>query len=149
MNRTVPVVLYRAAAVLLVLFAAGHTFGFLSFRPSTPDGRAVFASMASVTFPAGNRLSSYAQFYEGFGLSLSAYLSFLAYLAWYLGSRVKHRRASADDSLPWMFVALQSTTLVLGIVYFSIAPAVFSAVTLVLVSTAAWLARGDARREPA
>lgn len=34
--------LYRTAAVLFVPFAAGHTFGFLSFRPPDAAGLAVW-----------------------------------------------------------------------------------------------------------
>ncbi len=30
---------FRIAAVIFLLFAAGHSFGFLSFRPSTPSKR--------------------------------------------------------------------------------------------------------------
>jgi hypothetical protein len=33
--------LYRTASVVFLLFAAGHTFGFLSFTPPTAEGIAV------------------------------------------------------------------------------------------------------------
>jgi len=39
------VTLYRIASVLLVLFAAGHTFGFLKFKPSSAEGLAVRDAM--------------------------------------------------------------------------------------------------------
>ena len=41
--------LYRAAAIVLVLFAAGHTFGFLRFRPPSLAGQAVHAAMQEVS----------------------------------------------------------------------------------------------------
>ncbi len=36
-----PTLLYRIAAALLLLFAAGHTLGFLAFKPPSPEGLAV------------------------------------------------------------------------------------------------------------
>src|SRR5262249_39990245 len=78
-------VLYRIAAVVFLLFAAGHTFGFLSFRPESADALAVYNSMNSVTFDFNGTVRSYAQFYTGFGLQVTAYLVFGAYLAWHLG----------------------------------------------------------------
>jgi hypothetical protein len=46
---------YKIAAVLFLLFTAGHIFRFLSFRPSSPEGRAVFESMNRVFFDVGER----------------------------------------------------------------------------------------------
>ena len=37
--------LYRIAAVLFVIFTAGHTFGFLSFKASSAAGAAIRAEM--------------------------------------------------------------------------------------------------------
>lgn len=36
-----PAVWFRVSAVVLLLFAIGHTVGFLSFRPPTADGQGV------------------------------------------------------------------------------------------------------------
>jgi len=74
-------VLYRIAAVLLIIFAAGHTVGFLKFRPETPEGRAVFESMNNVQFQIGRGSFSYGGFYTGFGLFATLYLLFSAYVA--------------------------------------------------------------------
>lgn len=41
---------FRIAFVVMLLFAAGHTFGFLTFRASTADGQAVRAAMDTVHF---------------------------------------------------------------------------------------------------
>ena len=51
--------LYRIAAVVFVLFAFGHTFGFLSFRPPSLEGRAVYDSMNNVHFQVGWESFSY------------------------------------------------------------------------------------------
>jgi len=77
-----PAVLYRIASVLFVIFAAGHTFGFLSFKPPTAEGLAVRDAMNSVHFGAN---MSYGGVYIGFGLYISVYLLFSAYIAWHLG----------------------------------------------------------------
>lgn len=81
-----PTVLYRIASVLLVLFAIGHTVGFVKFKPSTPEGVAVLEAMNNVHFPVKSAQFTYGQIYKGFGFFASAYLLFTAYLAWFLGS---------------------------------------------------------------
>ena len=50
--------LYRIAAVVLLLFAAGHTFGFLSFRPKSAEGLAVYNAMHSVPFDFNGAVTS-------------------------------------------------------------------------------------------
>jgi hypothetical protein len=49
MNATL---LYRIAAGLFILFAIGHTSGFLSFRPSTGEGLAVLEIESVLQLPA-------------------------------------------------------------------------------------------------
>ena len=90
-------VLYRIAAVMFVLFAAGHTFGFLSFQPPTAEALAVRDAMTNVHFQVGHASFSYGGFYTGFGLYVTAYMLFSAYVAWHLsglaGSLARGRRA--------------------------------------------------------
>lgn len=69
---------FRITSVLLLLFAAGHTFGFLTFRPATAEGQAVWAAMNGVRFAAGHGTSSYRGFYVGFGLFVSSFYVFEA-----------------------------------------------------------------------
>jgi hypothetical protein len=45
--------LYRIAAFVFVLFAVGHTYGFLSLRPPSAEGRAVYDAMNTVRFEVG------------------------------------------------------------------------------------------------
>ena len=82
MNSTL---LYRIAAVLLVLFAVGHTLGFMTFKPHSTEGMAVREAMTTVHFEFRGKEYSYGNFYRGFGLTVTAYLLFSAFLAWYLG----------------------------------------------------------------
>src|SRR5258708_12189791 len=78
--------LYRIAAVLFILFAAGHTFGFLSFRPHSPEGMAGFDAMNKVSFQEKGATHSYGRFYRGFWLSCSVSMIFSAFFGWPLGS---------------------------------------------------------------
>jgi hypothetical protein len=130
--------LYRIAAGVLVLFAAGHTFGFLRFKPPTREGAAVRASMDEVSFPVGGRNYTYGGFYRGFGLSISAYLLFTAYLAWHLGA-LTVKAPSAIGGLGWVFCALQLANAILGWLYFAPVTVVFSAVVVICTAWAAWL----------
>src|SRR5260370_1038563 len=59
--------LYRIASVLFILFAAGHTFGFLSFKPASPEGLAVRDAMNNVHFQG---LSYRSRFRRNFPWSL-------------------------------------------------------------------------------
>lgn len=117
--------LYRTAAVVFVLFAAGHTFGFLSFTPPTQEGIAVRAAMTNVHFTVGRSTFSYGDFYRGFGLSATVSMLFQAFLAWQLATlaRLAPRMAA---SVTWALVAVQVIGFVLSCLYFAIPPALFS-----------------------
>jgi hypothetical protein len=132
-------VLFRITAVLFVLFAAGHTFGFLSFKPPTEQGIAVRDAMNDVHFEAEGKIFSYGGWYRGFGLTATASMLFEAFLAWYLGSMAK--RGSRDvPAIGWGFFAWQLPGLVLSWLYFGIVPMVLSALVAVLIAAATWLA---------
>jgi hypothetical protein len=132
--------LYRIAALVLLLFAAGHTFGFLSFRPSSAEGVAVFDAMSSVHFEFNGGNYSYAGFYTGFGLMVTAYMLFSAFLAWHLGT-VAASEPQSIRALAWVFAALQLACLVLSVLYFFIVPALFSGAVVICLVWAAWLLR--------
>ena len=132
--------LYRIAAVLLIVFAAGHTIGFLRFRPETPEGRAVFASMNSVHFQIGSGSFTYGGFYLGFGLFATLYLLFSAYLAWHLGT-LANKNPSAIGALGWVFCAIQIVSLVLSWMYFLPPPIILSALVAICLGWATWLTK--------
>jgi hypothetical protein len=134
MNATV---LYRIAAVIFVLFAAGHTFGFLNFKPDTPEGIRVNESMKSVQFPIGSKEYSYHGFYNGFGLQVTAYLLFCAFLSWQLGT-LAATSPHAIGTIGWAFFALQVIGLVLSLVYFFPITWIFSGALALCVGLAAW-----------
>jgi hypothetical protein len=115
-----PLILYRISAALLLLFAMGHTIGFLSFKPPTAEGIAVKEAMTNVHFQVQGSDFSYGGFYEGFGLSATANLLFSAFLAWHLS---KH----PDRTIGWAFCGLQIVGIFLSWRYFAAVPAVLSA----------------------
>lgn len=73
--------LYRISAFVLVLFAAGHTLGFLKFKAPTPEGVAVQQAMDNVRFSMDGKSLTCGDFYRGFGLFCTASLLFAAFLA--------------------------------------------------------------------
>jgi hypothetical protein len=113
--------LYRIAAVLLVVFAALHTYGFLNFVPPTPEGRAVMESMNGVHFALEGKSFSYGEFYKAFGLFVTVYLLFSAVVAWHLS------RATALV-LAWGLFLVQVASLALACIYFSTPQISFSGI---------------------
>jgi hypothetical protein len=131
--------LYRIAAFIFVLFAAGHTYGFLSLRPPSAEGRAVYDSMNSVRFEVGGRSFTYGAFYRGFGLSCTASMILSAFLCWHLGDLARSAPA-AIGMLGWVFFAVQVVGVVLSFLYFGPPPMVLSSIVAAMVGVAAFLA---------
>jgi hypothetical protein len=130
--------LYRIAAVLFVLFAAGHTFGFLTFKPDTPEGTAVLQSMHDVQFHVGGRSYTYGGFYRGFGLYVTVYLLFSAFLSWQLG-QMAMQYPQAAGTIGWAFCAVQAAGLAFSCLYFFPIAAAFSGILAICLGLAAWL----------
>jgi hypothetical protein len=104
--------LFRISAILLVIFAVLHTIGFLSFVPPAPEGRAVLESMNTVHFDLDGKSFTLGQFYRAFGLFVTVYFLFSAFIAWHL-SRVPARPVA------WALFAVQAACLVLACLYFA------------------------------
>ena len=77
-------VLFRMAAVLIGLFAIGHTLGFRQIDPSWGIGP-IITSMTSFRFTAQGFTRTYWDFYVGFWLFVSVFLFLAALMAWRLG----------------------------------------------------------------
>jgi len=128
---------YRISSVLLVLFAAGHTFGF---RQNNPEWHAdaVLAVMRSVHFDAQGFTRTYWDFFSAFGLNLSVFLVFSAVLAWLLAGlppeTLKRVRGIAW-ALALCFVAVTALTWRFAFT----TPLVFSILITVCLTAAAWL----------
>ena len=123
--------LYKTGAVVLVLFAVLHTIGFMNFKPPTAEGLAVRDAMTNVRFEVKGTTFSYGSFYQGFGLFVTAYLLFSAFLAWHLAA---HRAPGVG----WGLCAVQIACMALGGIYFSAVQASFCAVVAGLLGWATW-----------
>src|SRR5258708_19576578 len=75
--------LYRTAAVGFVLFALGHTFGFLSFRPRTAEGLTLYNATNSVHLVT-HAAYTYIMFYTRVCLLVTAYMLSSPSLRWHL-----------------------------------------------------------------
>jgi len=137
---------YRIAAILLVLFAAAHTFGFLKFVPPTPEGKGVMDAMNNIRLQPG-AVYTYGGFYRGFGLFVTVYLLFAAILAWHLGELARKRPAAAGP-LPWIFFCVQLASLAISWRYFPAPPVVSSALVALCVGWAAVLMRSASSPTP-
>src|SRR5262249_23714490 len=76
---------YRIAAVLLVLFAIGHTFGFRQSDP-TWGVDTLLASMRSTHFDVQGFTRTYWDLFEAAGFSVGLFYLFTAVLAWQFGT---------------------------------------------------------------
>ena len=144
--KTARITLYIAAAFML-LFAAGHTFGFLSFHPSTTEGQAAWAAMSSAALDPRQPHATYAGFYVGFGLFVTVFFLFEAWLAFF-AARLAAREPGTARTLAVALALAQLACLLLSARYFSAPPVVFSTITLALFAFAAWSLRPQAISNP-
>jgi hypothetical protein len=77
-------IFYRIAAVLLLLFAAGHTLGFRQSDP-TWGVDSLLSSMRSIHFDVQGFNRSYWDLFQAAGFSVGVFYLFAAILAWQLG----------------------------------------------------------------
>lgn len=131
MNAKLPL---RISSAVLLLFAIGHTAGFLSFRPKEPEALAVLESMRRVPFDFGGPTVHWFDFYTGFGLAISVSGFAFAIMAWRL-SMATVSEAPLARVIAWLLCAIQLGGVVLSLLYFGPVQAVFS---LACVALLAW-----------
>jgi hypothetical protein len=134
--------LFRICSILLLLFGTLHTIGFLKFIPPTAEGQAALAAMNTAHLEKAGTTYTYGMFYRGFGLFVTAYLIFSAYVAWYLANLARNSPA-AIGSFAWVFAAFQILTVVNSWVYFPAPPIIFSVAVFVCASAAAVAVRSS------
>ena len=128
---------YRIAAVLLLLFAAGHTLGF---RQSDPvwGVDALLGSMRSIHFDAQGFSLTYWGIFTAFGLFFSVFLVFAAVLAWLLAGLPAETLARVR-SIAWALAISFVAVTALSWRYAFTTPIVFSFLITVCLIAAAWL----------
>jgi hypothetical protein len=128
---------YRTAAILLLLFAAGHTLGF---RQSDPQWGvdALLASMRSIHFDVQGFNRTYWDLFEAAGFSVGVFYLFAAILAWQLGGLPAATLALMRGTA-WAFALCFAAITVVSWRYLFVLPIVFSIVITVCLTVAAWL----------
>ena len=129
--------LYRMSAVLLLLFAIGHTLGF---RQSDPKWGvdALLGSMRSTHFDVQGFNRTYWDFFVGFGLFVTVFLLLAAIMAWLLGG-LPPETLTRTRGIAWALALCFAAVTVLSWRYFFVIPIVFSLVITVCLISAAWL----------
>ena len=130
-------IFYRVAAVLLLLFAAAHLFGF---RQSDPKWGvdALLGSMRSIHFDVGGFSRTYWDLFLAAGFSDGVFFLFSAILAWQLGGLSTDTLARMRGTA-WAFALCFAAITLLSWRYLFLPPFVFSLVITVCLTSAAWL----------
>lgn len=125
---------YKASVYLLLLFFTGHTFGgMLAQKSLGPASDQVFEAMKAVHFDFRGADSTWYGFWFGFGLMVSAYLLFSAFVLWHL-DRIPASSFAVVAPIAWAVVVTQFATAVLGYLYFFAGPTTFACVITALVT---------------
>jgi hypothetical protein len=128
--------LYRIAAVLMMLFAVGHTLGF---RQDIPGAGSVIGAMQSTHFDAQGFNRTYWDFFSAFGLFFSVFLLFAAVLAWQLSRVPTGTFAPFMRQTAWTLAISFVVITVLNWEFAFTTPIVFATLVTVFLLGAAWL----------
>ena len=128
---------YRIAAVLLVLFAAGHTLGFRQSDP-TWGVDALLSSMRSIHFDLQGFNRSYWDLFVAAGFSVGVFYLFAAILAWQLGGLPVATLALMRGTT-WAFALSFAAITVVSWTYLFVIPIAFSIAITVCLTAAAWI----------
>jgi hypothetical protein len=120
----------RGLAVLLALYALGHTLGTASPKVTRgPRESMVFFAMQSYRFPVLGFERSYWDFYRGFALTISVLMAVMAIVAWQVAAIARRHPA---DAVPMAVTLLFGSVglFMLAWMFFFTPPIVFSAVAV-------------------
>jgi hypothetical protein len=128
---------YRIAAVLLLLFAVGHTLGFSQSDPAWGID-ALLSGMRSIHFDVQGFNRTYWDLFVAAGYSVGVFYLFAAVLAWQLGglppATLAHLRGAA-----WAFALSFAAITALSWKYLFVIPIGFSLAITLCLTAAAWL----------
>jgi hypothetical protein len=128
---------YRVAAILLLLFAVGHTLGFRQSDPAWGVD-SLLSMMRSIHFGVQGFSRTYWDFFVAAGLSTGFLYLFAAILAWQLGSLPAQSLALMRLTV-WAFAVCFAAVAVVSWSYLFVLPIVFSTLIAACLTAAAWL----------
>jgi len=128
---------YRIAAILLLLFAVGHTLGFRQSDPAWGVD-ALLGSMQAIQFEVQGFSRTYWDLFVAAGFSVGVFYLFAAVLAWQLGGLPAQTLALMRVTVWALALSFAAITLV-SWRYLFILPIAFSTVITVCLTAAAWL----------
>src|SRR6266436_6831376 len=137
---------YRIAAVLLLLFAVGHTLGFRQSDPKWGVG-ALLSSMRSIHFDVQGFNRTYWDLFVAAGFSVGVFYLFAAILAWQLGGLPVATLALMRGTA-WAFSLCFAAITVVSWRYLFIIPIAFSIVITLCLTAAAWLSAKQVSMPP-
>src|SRR5205809_2434975 len=127
----------RIAAVLLLLFAAGHALGFRESDP-TWGVDALLVSMRSIHFDVQGFNRTYWNLFVAAGFTVGVFYLFAAILAWQLGGLPAATLALMRGTV-WAFALCFAAITIVSWRYFFILPITFSILITLCLTAAAWL----------
>jgi hypothetical protein len=139
-------IFYRIAAVLLLLFAVGHTLGFRQSEPAWGVD-ALLGSMRSIQFEVQGFNRTYWDLFLAAGFSVSVFYLFAAILAWQLGGLPPATLALMRGTA-WAFALCFAAITVVSWRFLFILPIAFSIVITLCLTAAAWLSAKQASIPP-
>jgi hypothetical protein len=115
----------RIAAIITLLYCAGHTMG-VPWTPATgPAEQAVIAAMKTARFDAMGATRTYWDFYLGFGVIVSLYLLVQACVLWQLAA-IERRSPGTTRPIAAAFCIAFIANAVIAQQYFFIIPLIMS-----------------------
>ncbi len=137
---------YRIAAVLLLLFAVGHTLGFRQSDPAWGLD-ALLGTMRSIHFEVQGFNRTYWDLFLAAGFSVGVFYLFSAILAWQLGGLPPATLALMRGPA-WAFALCFAAITVVSWRYLFILPIAFSIAITACLTAAAWFSTKQASVPP-
>jgi hypothetical protein len=133
----------RIVAVLMALGDIGHTSGVLGTIPRSLAEGGLLQPLQAFHITTMGTSRTHWDFYVGFGFAVTCQFLLIAGLAWMAGSLADAEPARARPFI-YLLIAAQLAGLVIGVVYFFLAPIAVTVLTLVCLVWALMLTRPSA-----
>ncbi len=135
-SRTSPNNLYRIAAVVMALLAAGHTYGAVLHTPRFDSAASsVRDAMSSVTFACDGAHCTWFGFYLGFAIMISVFTTICAFAAWYVGGLSRDVRVALRPVMIAVTLAFVAMAVVSKLFFFP-PPLVLSSASALMLGVA-------------